>query len=297
MPSLKSAFLAAFLFLTPCGAHAADAVATVYPVWLLLREVAAGVSGMDCSLLLPASTGCPHDYSMTPLDRRKLAEADILVINGLGLESSLGDGEKLLSMMKPGAVVIDCSEGIEGIISEAGPAAHGKANPHIFASPSMMMRMARSLEQGLARIDPGHAPEYAKGRASVEARLAGPAARISAISGKARGRSVIPQHDIFDYLARDAGLSVPAHVRSNEEISPSAAELAALVRLARKGGVAAVITEPQYPDRTANTLCGESGVPCISLDPSATGSEEDGFDGYLRTLGRNIDELERILGS
>ena len=147
MSSLKSALLALLLCIAPCTARAVDATASVYPVWILLHEIASGVPGMDCSILLPESTGCPHDYAMTPRDRRRLARADILVINGLGLESSLGSTEKLRSMMKEGAAVIDCSEGIEGLIADGGAHSHGAANPHIFASPAMMVRMARSLEK------------------------------------------------------------------------------------------------------------------------------------------------------
>ena len=301
MLSIRSITLSLLLLISPSAAYALEATASVYPVWLLLREVAADVPEMHCSLLLPASTGCPHDYAMTPHDRQALARTDLLVINGLGLEGSLGSPATLRTMMKPGASLIDCSEGLEGLIARPDQALehmqHGAtANPHIFASPSMMMRMARSLEQGLSRIDPAHAEAYAKGRSSVESALSKRVEQLAAVASKAAGRPVIPQHDIFDYLLRDAGFSVAAHVQTDEESMPSAAQLAALVRLARKD-VCAVITEPQYPARTADTICSESGVPCIEIDPAATGSESASFATYLENLDQGITKLEGIIGN
>ena len=76
---------------SPAGAAAREITASVFPVWLLLREVARDVPGVNLSLLLPPGTGCPHDYAMTVQDRRALARADVLVVNGLGLESFLGE--------------------------------------------------------------------------------------------------------------------------------------------------------------------------------------------------------------
>jgi len=88
---LAGALLATMFAVT--GAAAAEpkvrVLATTYPVYLLTRAVAQSSPDVQVDLLIPAQTGCPHDYALTPKDMQKLSQARIVVINGLGLEAFL----------------------------------------------------------------------------------------------------------------------------------------------------------------------------------------------------------------
>lgn len=65
-------------------------LATTFPIYQIVRNVTNGREGMKADLMLPSRLGCPHDYMLTPQDMQKLAKADILVVNGLGMEEFLG---------------------------------------------------------------------------------------------------------------------------------------------------------------------------------------------------------------
>ena len=84
-------------------------LATTYPVYLLARNVVQSNPNAQVDLLIPAQTGCPHDYALTPKDMQKLAQADVLLLNGLGLDDFM---LKALPNAKPGLVVVDSSAGI-----------------------------------------------------------------------------------------------------------------------------------------------------------------------------------------
>ena len=75
-----------------CGAALAQTrvLATTFPVYQIIRNITQNVPDVEVQLMLPAQAGCPHDYALTPQDMSKLAQADILVLNGLGLEAFLG---------------------------------------------------------------------------------------------------------------------------------------------------------------------------------------------------------------
>ena len=285
-----------------------ELTATVFPVWILLKEVAKDVPGVNVNLLLPAGSGCPHDYAMTPNDRRRLAKADVLVMNGLGLEGFLGYGSKRQSLLKPGASVIIAALDLSGILPAEGScghshSGHGKearsANPHIFAAPSMMAQMARSIVSQLAWFDSANADRYRANGADIVSRLEALAAECRRSGEKLKARAVIAQHNIFDYLARDMGLEVAAHVQSHDGHEPSARAMLDLVRLIRSKNVAAVITEPQYPARTGRTLAAETGIPCITLDPAANGPADlaSPLDWYEKTMRDNLRTLEQALGT
>lgn len=281
---------------SPAFAADRQIVASVFPVWLLLKQVTRDVPGIEVGLLLPAGTGCPHDYSMTPQDRRTLARADVLVINGLGLESFLGEPGKSAQLMKEGAVLIDISSRVDQLLPDDGHDGHG-VNPHIFASPAMMSRMAVSLAVQLAQHDPEHASLYEENGRRTAERLDALAADFAALGGRIAGRGVLVQHNVFNYLARDTGLVVDAMVQAHEGQEPSAREMLDLVRIIREKHTAAVITEPQYPARTGRTLAAETGIPCISLDPVASGPSDAPDDYYETVMRGNLRILENSLGT
>lgn len=286
-----------------------ELTATVFPVWIILKEVAKDVPGVNVNLLLPAGSGCPHDYAMTPNDRRRLAKADVLVMNGLGLEGFLGYGSKRQSLLKPGASVIIAAQDISGILPAEGSCSHshsghGKearsANPHIFAAPSMMAQMARSIVSQLSSsLDAANADRYRANGADIVDRLETLAAECRNSGEKLKARAVIAQHNIFDYLARDMGLHVEAHIQPHDGQEPSARGMLDLVRLIRSKGVAAVLTEPQYPARAGRTLAAETGIPCITLDPAANGPEglSSPLDWYEKIMRENLRTLEQALGT
>lgn len=292
-------FLLCLVLSLPSSASAAarEVSASVFPVWLLLRQVARDVPDVNVSLLLPAGTGCPHDYSMTPQDRRALARADVLVVNGLGLESFLGEPGRVSQLMKPGSSVIDISSRVDDLLAddEDEHADHGK-NPHTFASPSMMARMAVSLADQLAEADPEHAALYRANAERVKTSLNALAADFAALGRDFAGRGVAVQHNVFSYLARDTGLNVDAVIQPHEGQEPSARQMLDLVRTLREKHTAAVITEPQYPARTGQTLAAEAGVPCLSLDPVAGGPADAPADYYEQVMRNNLRTLENALG-
>ena len=289
--------------------------ASVYPVWLLLRQVAGGVPGVRVGLVLPAGTGCPHDYALAPQDRKALARTDILVVNGLGLESFLGhDGSAMLSLLKPGACIIDVSQGVEGLLPAEGAQPHpgqphdgdgrahaegrrhGHWNPHIFAAPSMMAAMALSLGEQLAALDPANAALIRGNARLCHSRLMDLARECAGAGSRTAGKHILAQHDIFSYLARDLGLVIDGFLQADEDAAPSAHDLLALARTARERGTAAVVTEPQYPGRAGMALARECGIPCVEIDPVASGPVDAPADYYEQTMRRNLRLLEGTLG-
>ncbi len=86
---------------------------TTFPIHHITRQVTEGREGLTVERLLPASLGCPHDVALTPQDMARLATADILVVNGLGMEEFLGAP---VHRANPDLVVIDSSDGITGLL-------------------------------------------------------------------------------------------------------------------------------------------------------------------------------------
>ena len=129
-------------------------LATTYPVWQLARPLVAGLENVRLDLLIPAATGCPHDYAPTPADLTKVASADVILMNGLGLEAPFAP-----ALAQAEAHKADCSQGIALLAGssdheEEGHEHHYDDNPHVFTSPAAASQMAGTMAEALIRACP-----------------------------------------------------------------------------------------------------------------------------------------------
>ena len=104
--------LAALLSLPSCAPAGEEArltvVCTTYPVYLFASAITEGVDGVAVERLDTGSTSCLHDYTLSMEDMKKLERADVIALNGAGLEEFLED-----ALATSDAAVIDCSVGVE----------------------------------------------------------------------------------------------------------------------------------------------------------------------------------------
>ena len=330
---LACALLATFFAVA--GASAAEpkvrVLATTYPVYLIARAVTQNSPDVQVDLLIPAQTGCPHDYALTPKDMQKLAKAKIVVINGLGLEAFL---DKPLAAAGK-ITVIDSSKGVNAIVEDhdkdqhAAPGGadkahkedhghaaaaghdhenehgydhehghdhghdHGGINPHAFASPMQAAVMARNIGRGLAAAEPVAAKNCPEVAEAYAARLEAVGKRLAAVGANAANKNVVALHDGMAYLVRDAGLNLVDVIQEDEEAQPSAARLLDLVKKIKQSKPVVLIGEPQYSEKPVRALSAETGVPAVQLDSLASGLTNVPLDYYETVMANNCAILEK----
>ena len=277
-------------------------VATVFPIHLFTRNIAHSRPYVQIDLLIPPSSGCPHNYSPSPQDLQKLAQADVIIINGLGLEGFL---QKNLTTLPADTLIVDASHGISPLTQQQERAGHehmgcehdtGKPyNPHIFAGPRQAASMAYTIAAGLAKADPRAAAAYQRAAEEYAARLLSLDRRLAEIGLAAQQKEVVLQHNALAYLAANAGLKVLDVIQTDAEASPSPARMLELTRRIGEHRPALILTEPQFPDRLAQILARETQVPLLSLDPLASGPTDAPLSYYEAVMATNCNLLERSL--
>ncbi|MBU0676205.1 MAG: metal ABC transporter substrate-binding protein [Proteobacteria bacterium] len=295
-----------FLFLSAGSAWAEGGgkliLCSTFPITQTTRNVTAGTSSLQVDSLISPQLGCPHDYALTPKDMRKLAKADVLIINGLGMEEFLGAP---LARANPGLVIIDSSRGISGLLQdqvddksdEADDEHRGGFNPHLFASPVMTGLLTKNIAEALEGLFPEDAELFRANYRSYGERMNRLAADFTALGRRLGNNRIITQHGVFDYLARDLGLEVVGLVQVHPGSEPSAAGILSLIRIAREQKVGAIFTEPQYSDGVGRTIANETGVPSATLDPAASGPENAPLEYYETVMRRNLEVMANILGT
>lgn len=241
---------------------------TTVPIQALATGVADGVEGVSVELLLDPAVGCPHDYALTPRDRQRLADARLILANGLGLDAFIPRGAAGLPP------IVEVTSGCE--LLEGGCAAqaddhaghshdHGP-NPHVWLSPTAAARMTRNIGDALSKLAPDKQSRFQSNAERYAERLEALAGEFAAAAERIKGTRVAATAEVFDYLARDLKLEVivglPTH--ASEGVSPRA--LSDAIAAIEKHGGRAVLYERGSRDRLAETVARNAKVPAVALD-------------------------------
>lgn len=271
-----------------------------------LYSWAASVAGThaDVENLLPADVG-PHDYQFLPRDLRKIKAADIILFNGLGLESrftriiAANDSAALQRIMEvatgiPTNLLIYTTPELHLESDGAEEHTHeGPANPHVWLDPHFARTTVTNLLAALQRIDPGHSAEYASNGVQYLDRLELLDRDIRSTVVSLPRKDVITFHDAFPYFCRRYGLNLVGVLEEIPGASPSPRYLADLSAVIRTKKVGVLFAEPQFDPRLARQLGRDLGVEVALLDTLETGpltpsAYEDGIRANLRVLKTSL---------
>ena len=258
-------------------------VTSFYPVYIAALNVTAGIPGVEVSNLASPHVGCLHDYQLTAGDVRRLADADILLVNGAGMEPFLGK----VAQQSPKVRVVEVSEGIP-LLDD---------NPHVWVSLEGARRQTENIAAALAAAAPDRADAFRANASAYNASLSALEEKMRAALAPYAGTPIVTFHEAFPYFARDFDLDLAGEIEREPGAEPSARELADTVKLVRERKVKALFAEPQFPDQSAQVVARETGVRVYSLDPVVTGSTdpEEARGAYLRAMEKNLEVLQEAL--
>jgi zinc/manganese transport system substrate-binding protein len=261
--------------------------------------------------LLPPNVG-PHDYQAKPEDVRTLAEADVLVKNGLGLDEYL---DPLVENANNAALkIIDTSEGVKPIANEeeaghdhdhektgeetAGGHSHeGEFNPHIWLDPKRAIEQVENIRDGLVAADPAGEKVYAANAAAYIEKLNALDQEIAAALKPYSGQEFVTYHDFAPYFAQRYALKAEFLVGVPEE-DPSPADVQRVVSSAQASDLKTLLTEPQASGNPFEALAKDLQVQVSDFDPMETGSPESvESDYYLKVMRQNLKNLQTAFGS
>jgi ABC-type Zn uptake system ZnuABC Zn-binding protein ZnuA len=248
-----------------------------------------GGSRVAVTSIIPTGVG-PEDYEPKPGDAVKLAGAQLIVSNGVGLDNFL---DRLLVSGSGGQTPrLVLGEGIPTIKID------GRPNPHFWLDPMLVKRYyLPAIVAKLSAVDPAgqatyqsNADAYAKQLDQLDAELMAKVAEIPAAN-----RKLVTFHDAFPYFARHYGFELIGVILANVGQDPSASDLAALVDRVKAAHVRAVFSEAQFSPRLADTLATEAGIKQVvtTLYNDALGPAP--ANTYLGLMRWNVDHIVAAL--
>jgi ABC-type Zn uptake system ZnuABC Zn-binding protein ZnuA len=294
---MRSVFALAFsLFLAACsttGASPSPGTTQVEVVvtTTVLGDLAAQVGGSLISVhsLVPKG-GDPHTFDPKPSDAAAVANADLALMNGLGLDDWL-----LPLVQNAGRAdlpVAKLAEGQPGVDYIAGDPDEGEQyNPHLWMNVAYARLYVEQIRLKLAEIDPGHATQYDASAAAYDATLAtlDRYIRDQLATVPAENRKIVAFHDAFPYFARAYGLEVVGVIVDAPGQDPSAGEIADLIAAIRDAHVKLILAEVQFPDQLVRQIASETDAAVVAdlYDDTLT----DEIPTYEQMLRWDVDQI------
>jgi ABC-type Zn uptake system ZnuABC Zn-binding protein ZnuA len=289
-------------------------VATTFAALYCLASSVAGPDGTVHTLL---SDKGPHGYEFTPADAEKLRGANLLLINGLGLDdelakkvrSTIGADAKLVAVGEAAVprdrLIRDEDEDEKDDKDKGKPEhQHGEFDPHVWLGPPEAILMVEKIRDELTALDPAHADGYRQRAADTAARLRKLHEDGKALLKDKKDRQLVTFHESLRYFARAYDLKIAGVVEVTPGTEPGIAQLNELIKHCEKEHVRLIAVEPQYSAKNAGqTLLDElrksNKVPdaaFVEIDPIETGPPEGlTLDYYEKTMRQNLDNLAKTM--
>lgn len=284
-----------------------------------LADFASEVGGDDIALtgLLPVG-GSAHHFDPAPADLLALGQADVLIVNGAGLEVFI---DSTIEASGFDGTIIDASQGVDlelarEITSESAGAGahdhaedgagqteadahdHGDLNPHLWTSVRFAQGMVHEIALGLSDADAQHAAAYEERAEAYEAKLAALDEWIATQYERVpvEQRVLVSGHDSLVYYLHDYDVTFAGGILPSFEdnAEPSAAQIEALVATIRERGVKAIFVESSMSPKLARTIADESGATVVDAEvlyADSLGAAGTGAETYLGATERNTSTI------
>jgi ABC-type Zn uptake system ZnuABC Zn-binding protein ZnuA len=301
------ALLEVAALLVGCGRSSAPTTAPagaglrVLAVEPFLSDIAQNVAGgrTTVSTLMPLGVD-PHAYEPTPGDLARVADCQVLIVNGAGLEAFL---DEMLRNVGGQRLVIEASAGLVSrkLSDQEDQAAHPEGDPHFWLDPNNVIRYVENIRAGLSQADPAGANTYAANAQEYIARLKELdqwiAAQVAEIPPNRR--LLVTNHESLGYFADRYGFRVVGSIipSVSTDASPSAQQMAELVDAIKATGAPAVFLEVGTNPQLAEQLAREAGIRVVAElythSPGPSGGPAAGYIGMMQYDTKVIVEALR----
>jgi ABC-type Zn uptake system ZnuABC Zn-binding protein ZnuA len=265
MNRLVMAAIAACLLTAGCsGQKAASAspgairvVATTTVFADFVRSIGGGRVAVDS--LVPKG-GDVHTFDPRPSDVARVADAQLVVANGLGLDEWLA---KLATDSGTRAPILRLADSVSPsryILEDGIP------NPHLWLDPDDATTYGEAIAAALTRLDPAGGASFAANAKAFGVQMTALRQWGRDLVGTlpADRRKLIAFHDALPYLARAYGLEIAGVILKAPGQDPSAADIVTLVDAIRANHIRVVVSEVQFSDKLARTIANETGAAIVS---------------------------------
>ncbi len=306
-----------------------DVYATVYPLVYFTERI--GGERVDVKSVYPAGAN-EHSFEPTQKDMINMADADLLLYVGLGLEGFIDSAQDTLQ--NEDLQFVATADGISDEQLEAAAATHtedehgededaqgheeeghdeegeshedesgheghdhGSTDPHVWISPVLSQELAASVRDSLIEQDPQGAEQFEENYEELVAELETLDESFQNLNTKVERDTFFVSHAAFGYLAEPYGFEQVAVAGLNSQDEPSQKELTEIVDMAREKDIQYIVFEQNVSSNLTEVIQKEVGAEAIEMHNLGVLTQEniDNDETYFTLMKKNLQALETVL--
>ena len=274
-------------------------VTTVSPITSIVENI--GGTRITLKGIVPEGVNS-HTFEPVPAVAKLLAEADLIVLNGLFLEQpslSMAEANKRddARILKLGDSAIARED---WAFDFTFPESDRRPNPHLWPDPMHALRYAELVRDALVSLDPSNAEHYDGNLERFRARIIDLDRRIAAAvqTVPAKNRRLLTYHDSWAYFARRYGFEVIGAIQPSNFSQPSPRDVGRLITQVKKLDLPAVFGSEVFSSDVLETIADEAGARFIDelADDDLPGKPGDPRHSYLGLMLQNMEVMLTALG-
>ena len=255
-------------------------VTSFYPMYIIAENLTEGAANVELVNMADVNVGCLHDYTLTTADMKKVENADIFILNGLGMESFIDKIIESNENMK----VIDSSDNISNLISD-----EDETNAHIWTSIENYIIQVENICEGLKINNPDNAEIYENNKNKYKEKLNSLKEEYLDELSDLKGRKAVVLNEAFEYMGQELGIEMITIKTDHEESTLSAEMLKDTIDKMKGNQIDMIIIDKNDNKSNAENIANETGAKIYELNSGLTGSLDK--NAYLDALRENLDIL------
>lgn len=268
--------------------------ASFYPVYDFTKKV--GGEKVEVINLVPAGQEA-HHYEPTTKQMAGLYEADLIVINGAGMESWL---ENLNSKIQN--KILDTSAGVELLERNGGAQhehehSHGQYDPHIWLSLANAKIQMTNIKNKLVALDSENASYYEANFLAYSRMFTSLQNDYEQTLSAAAGKTIVVSHGAFGYLTHEFGLKQKSFSGIEAEEEPETHAMSEIINYIRDNGITTIFYQSLVNAKVAEQIARETTAKVLPLSTveGLTSAQLNAGQDYLFVMTQNLIALQQAL--
>jgi ABC-type Zn uptake system ZnuABC Zn-binding protein ZnuA len=274
-------------------------VTTVAPITSITSNVVGDRA--DVVGIVPEGTNS-HTFEPPPSVAEALAQADVVLLNGLKLEEPTA--RLAQDVARSDAEIVELGNRTiaedDYLYDFSFPRSGGKPNPHLWTDPTLAKRYAATIRDVVSERDPANADEYASNYTAfaVKVDALDRAMRTSFATIPADQRKLLTYHDAYAYFAQTYDFEVIGAIQPSDFAEPSARDVADLVAQVDATDVPAIFGSEVFPSPVLEQIGREAGVRYVDTlrDDDLPGEPGDADHSWLGLMRFDYATMTEALG-
>lgn len=274
---------------------------TVFPVYDFAKNI--GKDKIDLNYIIPPGTE-PHDYEITPKVLKDIQDADLLIKNGLGLDS-FADKIESESNLK----VVVATKGIEPLSyndkdihnhsneEDGDNHNHGEYDPHVWLDVDLAMKECENIKNALVEVDSKNKTYYENNYNEYVHNLEKIKDKYDSELSTIKNNKIIVSHDAYGYLCKKYNIEQISVTGITPNQEPSLSKVSEISNFAKTNKIGYILFDGLVNPKVAQTIANEANIKTetlYSID-GVTKQDFDNDEDYISLMNKNLDTLKMIL--